>query len=106
MTFSKTYPNGLRLVIEKMDGLFSVSTGVLVRTGSINETEQENGISHFIEHCIFKGTEKRSAFEISDYIDRIGASINAFTSKEITCYYTKSLFLLETKYANSLILPF
>ena len=90
MTFNKTYPNGLRLVIEKMDGLFSVSTGVLVRTGSINETEQENGISHFIEHCIFKGTEKRSAFEISDYIDRIGASINAFTSKEITCYYTKS----------------
>ena len=68
MTFSKTYPNGLRLVIEKMDGLFSVSTGILVRTGSINETEQENGISHFIEHCIFKGTEKRSAFEISDYI--------------------------------------
>ncbi len=90
MTFSKTYPNGLRLIIEKMDGLFSVSTGVLVRTGSINETEQENGISHFIEHCIFKGTKKRSAFEISDYIDRIGASINAFTSKEITCYYTKS----------------
>lgn len=90
MTFSKQYKNGLRLVIEKMEGLFSVSTGILVKTGSINESEEENGISHFIEHCIFKGTDTRSAFEISDYIDRIGASINAFTSKEITCYYTKS----------------
>ncbi len=90
MTYSKRYENGLRLIIEKMEGLFSVSAGVIVGTGSINESPAENGISHFIEHCVFKGTEKRSAFEISDYIDRIGASINAFTSKEITCYYTKS----------------
>lgn len=90
MTYSKRYDNGLRLVIEKMEGLFSVSTGVLVNTGSAYETQEENGISHFIEHCVFKGTKTRSAFEISDYIDRIGASINAYTSKEITCYYTKS----------------
>ena len=90
MTYYKQYKNGLRLVIEKMEGLFSVSAGVLVKTGSINENERENGISHFIEHSLFKGTKKRSAFEISDYIDRIGASINAFTSKEMTCYYTKS----------------
>ncbi len=90
MTFYKQYDNGLRVVIEKMEGLFSVSAGVLIKTGSINETEQNNGISHFIEHTVFKGTTNRSAFEISDGIDRIGAQINAFTSKEITCYYTKS----------------
>ncbi len=90
MFFYKQYENGLRLVIEKIDGLFSVSAGVMVKTGSGNESAEENGISHFLEHVMFKGTEKRSAFEISDYIDRIGAQINAFTSKELTCYYTKS----------------
>lgn len=90
MKFVKKFDNGLRLVVDKIEGLFSVSAGVLVKTGSVNETDNENGISHFIEHMLFKGTEKRSAFEISDYIDRIGAQINAFTSKEMTCYYTKS----------------
>jgi predicted Zn-dependent peptidase len=56
----------------------------------MNESKEENGLSHFIEHVMFKGTTNRSAFEISDHIDRIGAQINAFTSKELTCYYTKS----------------
>ncbi len=91
MVYSKTYDNGLRLVINKMDGLMSVTAGVIVKTGSYNETAEENGISHFIEHTVFKGTEKRTAFDISDHIDRIGAQINAFTSKELTCYYTKSI---------------
>ena len=86
----KKFNNGLRLVVNKMEGMLSVSIGVLVKTGSMNETQIDNGISHFIEHVMFKGTEKRSAFEISDHIDRIGAQINAFTSKELTCYYTKS----------------
>ena len=86
----KQFNNGLRLVVNKMEGMLSVSIGVLVKTGSMNENELDNGISHFIEHVMFKGTEKRSAFEISDHIDRIGAQINAFTSKELTCYYTKS----------------
>ncbi len=90
MVFYKTYDNGLRLVVDKIEGLFSVSAGVLVKTGSANESPEENGISHFIEHTLFKGTETRTAFEISDCIDRIGAQINAFTSKELTCYYTKS----------------
>ena len=90
MRYTKKFDNGLRLVIDKIDGLFSVSAGVLVKTGSANETQKENGISHYIEHALFKGTSNRSAFEISDYIDRIGAQINAFTSKELTCYYTKS----------------
>jgi len=90
MKLNKKYDNGLRLIVNKIEGMYSVSVGVLVKTGSINETAEENGISHFIEHVLFKGTKKRSAFEISDYIDRIGAQINAFTSKELTCYYTKS----------------
>ena len=68
MAHYKTFDNGLRLVVKKIDGLMSVSIGVIVKTGSINETESENGISHFIEHNLFKGTEKRSAFEISDPI--------------------------------------
>ena len=90
MVIYKTYDNGLRLVVNKIEGLTSVSLGVLVKTGSVNETKDENGISHYLEHVMFKGTKKRTAFEISDYIDRIGAQINAFTSKEMTCYYTKS----------------
>ena len=90
MVYSKRYENGLRLIISTNESVYSVSTGVIVKTGSANETEQENGISHFIEHNLFKGTSTRSAFEISDCIDRIGAQINAFTSKELTCYYTKS----------------
>ena len=90
MAYVKRYDNGLRLIVNKMEGLFSVSLGIMVKTGSINETEKENGISHFIEHCLFKGTDKRSAFKISDDIDSIGAQINAYTAKETTCYYTKS----------------
>ena len=90
MAYYKEFPNGLRLIVKKIEGLYSVSCGVMVKTGSINESEDDNGISHFIEHCMFKGTNKRSAFEISDSIDRFGAQINAYTSKENTCYYTKS----------------
>lgn len=90
MIFFREFDNGLRLIINKMNGFASASAGILVKTGSINENAEENGISHFIEHVMFKGTSNRSAFEISDHIDRIGAQINAFTSKELTCYYTKS----------------
>ncbi len=90
MSIIKEYPNGLKVVITSIEGLLSVSCGILVKTGSINESSKENGISHFIEHNLFKGTKTRTSFEISDEIDRIGAQINAFTSKELTCYYTKS----------------
>ena len=92
MEFTKVYDNGLKLIIKKMEGLLSVSTGIFVRTGSRDETSQNNGISHFIEHMLFKGTKNRTAFEISDHIDRIGSNINAFTSKEMTCFYTLSTF--------------
>ena len=84
----KTFDNGLKLAVVEMKGLLSVSCGILVKTGSVNESAAENGISHFIEHTLFKGTESRSAYEISDFIDRIGGQINAYTSKQMTCYYT------------------
>ena len=89
-TYGKTYPSGLRLVVKRMEGLLSVSMGVLAGTGSSHERAEENGISHFLEHMMFKGTNKRSAFAISDAMDRIGAQVNAFTSKELTCYYAKA----------------
>ena len=62
MVIYKTYDNGLRLVVNKIEGLTSVSLGVLVKTGSVNETKEENGISHYLEHVMFKGTETRTAF--------------------------------------------
>lgn len=90
MNYLKTFDNGLKLVVAEMEGLLSVACGVMVKTGSANESAEENGISHFIEHTMFKGTKKRSAFEISDFVDRIGGQINAYTSKQMTCYYTHS----------------
>jgi len=89
MVYEKKYENGLRLVVKKMEGLMSVTMGILVGTGASAETDAEDGISHFIEHMQFKGTHKRNAFEISDAFDRIGAQVNAFTGKDITCYYSK-----------------
>ena len=89
MAFIKRYENGLRLVVNQMDGLMSVTMGVLVGTGAYVETDAEDGISHFIEHMQFKGTHKRNAFELSDAFDRLGAQVNAFTGKDITCYYSK-----------------
>ena len=91
MNYSKTYGNGLRLVSCRLPGMRSVSVGVWVGAGSAFETAGSNGVSHFIEHMLFKGTGTRSAYEIADSIDRLGAQINAFTAKECTCYYTKSV---------------
>ena len=64
MVYEKKYENGLRLVVKKMEGLMSVSMGILVGTGASVETDAEDGISHFIEHMLFKGTQKRSAKRI------------------------------------------
>ena len=89
MIQEKRYANGLRLVVKKMEGLMSVTMGILVGTGASAESTQEDGISHFIEHMQFKGTEKKNAFEISDAFDRLGAQVNAFTGKDLTCYYSK-----------------
>lgn len=90
MVHFKQFDNGLRLIVNKMDSLMSVSMGIIVHTGAAQENDKEDGISHFIEHMMFKGTKKRTAFRISDEMDRIGAQMNAFTAKDITCYYAKS----------------
>ncbi len=89
MVYEKKYENGLRLVVKQMEGLHSVTVGILVGTGASAETDKEDGISHFIEHMQFKGTKKRNAFELSDAFDRLGAQVNAFTGKDLTCYYSK-----------------
>lgn len=91
MEHIKQYENGLRLVVKEIPGMLSAACGVYVNVGSGDESLGANGISHLTEHMLFKGTEKRTAFDISDNIDRIGAQINAYTSKEITCYYTKCI---------------
>lgn len=83
--------NGLRIVLEHIPYVSSVSVGVFVQTGSRNENKHNNGISHFIEHMLFKGTNKRAGKEIAETIENVGGQINAFTSKEMTCFYTKSL---------------
>ena len=90
MVHLKTFGNGIRLIVKEMPGLMSVTMGIIVRTGASVESDSEDGISHFIEHMMFKGTKKRTAFKISDEMDAIGAQMNAFTSKDITCYYAKS----------------
>ncbi|THF81216.1 M16 family metallopeptidase [Cohnella fermenti] len=86
-----TLKNGLRVMIEPIPTSRSVSFGIWVKTGSRYETPADNGISHFIEHMLFKGTKRHSAKEIADRFDGIGGNVNAFTSKEYTCYYAKVL---------------
>jgi predicted Zn-dependent peptidase len=83
--------NGLRVVIEKIDYVNSVSVGLWVENGSRNENRINNGISHFIEHMFFKGTENRTAKKIAEDIEDVGGQINAFTGKEATCFYIKAL---------------
>lgn len=83
--------NGLTLVYEKLPYVRSVSFGLWIGTGSRFETYEQNGISHFIEHMLFKGTETRSAKDIAMVIDSLGGQLNAFTGKECTCIYTKTL---------------
>ncbi|MEC0091354.1 M16 family metallopeptidase [Paenibacillus macquariensis] len=83
--------NGLRVVMEKIPNCRSVSFGIWVKTGSRYENLENNGVSHFIEHMLFKGTERFNAKEIAEQFDAIGGNVNAFTSKEYTCYYAKVL---------------
>lgn len=86
-----TLPNGVRILYEKIPYVRSVSAGIWVGTGSRFENAVENGISHFIEHMVFKGTETRSASELAMLIDGAGGQTDAFTSKESTCFYGKAL---------------
>ncbi|HYL77144.1 MAG TPA: pitrilysin family protein [Bryobacteraceae bacterium] len=86
-----TLPNGVRVITEQMDHVRSVSLGVWIATGSRRESGEENGISHFIEHMVFKGTENRSAEDIARSVDSIGGGLDAFTAKEMVSYNTKVL---------------
>ena len=83
--------NGITLLTESMPHVRSVSIGVWLRRGSRHEPARSNGISHFIEHLVFKGTESRSAREIALEMDSVGGQMDAFTSKEYTCFYAKVL---------------
>ncbi|MDD4503795.1 MAG: pitrilysin family protein [Clostridiaceae bacterium] len=83
--------NGIRVVTEEIPYVNSVSIGLWIKVGSRYETIENNGISHFIEHMLFKGTKSRSAKDIANSIDKLGGQLNAFTSKECTCFYVKVL---------------
>ncbi len=92
-----TLANGLDLIGEVNKSAKSAAVGFFVKTGSRDETEQINGVSHFLEHMVFKGTEKLSAIEVNEAFDRTGAQFNAFTSEEVTVFYAAVLpeYLLE-----------
>ena len=81
--------NGIKVITQKMPHLRSVSMGVWVNVGGRDESSSESGMAHFIEHMIFKGTQKRTAFQIAKEFDAIGGQTNAFTSTENTCYHAK-----------------
>ncbi len=83
--------NGIRVILDTMPHLHTVSFGVWVKVGSVNETIENNGISHVIEHCLFKGTTTRSAKQLAGEISAIGDQLNAFTSKECTAFYGTTL---------------
>jgi predicted Zn-dependent peptidase len=83
--------NGVRIVSDAASDLRSVTVGIWVENGSRYETDAEAGISHFLEHLFFKGTERRTAFDIAQEVESLGGVLNAFTGKEQTCYYAKVL---------------
>jgi predicted Zn-dependent peptidase len=84
-------PNGIRVITQRIPHACSVSIGLWVVGGSRQESPEQNGASHFIEHLLFKGTERRTAFDIAREIDSIGGYLNAFTGREFVCYYGKVL---------------
>src|SRR5579864_6771991 len=84
-------PNGVRVISERMPHVRSVSAGIWIGSGSREENEEESGLSHFIEHMVFKGTKNRSAEQIARSADSIGGGLDAFTSKELVSYNVKVL---------------
>jgi predicted Zn-dependent peptidase len=108
-----TLDSGLRLVVEPLPHLRSVTSGIWVNCGSVYEDDAVLGVSHFLEHMLFKGTPKRDALAIASEMEAVGGVLNAFTGKEHTCYYARSLDehfplqldLLADMYCNSLLDP-
>ena len=86
-----TLSNGVRILVENVTHVKSASVGLWCHTGSRHEHTHEAGITHLIEHMLFKGTEKRTAKDIAESIEGRGGSLNAFTDKEGTCYYCRVL---------------
>lgn len=86
-----TLDNGIRVALDNMPYMRSVSIGIFIKSGSVYESEQNNGIAHFIEHMLFKGTKSRSALQISEEADELGGTLNAYTAEECTCLYIKAL---------------
>ncbi len=86
-----TLSSGLRVVTEPMRSVRSVTLGIWIATGSRDETEDQAGCAHFLEHLLFKGTSSRSARQIAEALDAVGGEMNAFTSKEVTCFYARVL---------------
>ena len=86
-----TLDNGFRIVTEVMPGLKSASLGIWVNAGCRDERKDQNGIAHFLEHMAFKGTKNRNALQIAQTIENVGGYINAYTSREMTAYYTRVL---------------
>ncbi len=103
MIINKKLNCSVRIVMEEIPYVQSVSVGIWVKAGSVDETAKNSGISHFIEHMLFKGTENRTAKQIAEDVDRIGGQINAFTGKEATCYYLKTLASNVDRAADILI---
>ncbi|MBQ2678028.1 MAG: insulinase family protein [Firmicutes bacterium] len=103
MIKSKILDDGVRLVTEQTSFVQSVAIGIWVKAGAMDETPDISGISHLIEHMMFKGTEKRTARDIAADVDRIGGQINAFTGKEATCYYIKTISSNSDKAAEILL---
>lgn len=91
MIEKRLLPNGIRVISERITHVHSVTIGVWVANGSRHEVPECSGISHFIEHLLFKGTERRTALDIAREIDSVGGVLNAFTSREYVCYYSKVL---------------
>ncbi|OLN29404.1 M16 family metallopeptidase [Desulfosporosinus metallidurans] len=87
----KIFPNKCQLLIEKLPWSFTTSIGVWVKVGSKYDKEDEKGLSHLIEHLLFRGTQNRSAQEIVNYMESVGGEINAFTERELTCFSVKIL---------------
>lgn len=109
----ETLPNGVRIITEEIPHVRSVSIGLWVGAGSRDERPEINGMAHFIEHMMFKGTQSRTAKQIAEELDAVGGQLNAFTSKEYTCYYAKvldehldvAIDLLADMFFNSLFQP-
>ncbi len=84
-------PNGVQIVTEHIESVKSVTAGIWVKTGSRNEPDELAGVTNFLEHMLFKGTENRSSYDIALSMEAVGGYLNAFTSTEYTCYYSRCL---------------